>query len=43
VLWPGAGLERPPHRPGTNVTLWGADAVNASAAQILRTFFGIRF
>jgi hypothetical protein len=42
VLWPMAALDRP--RLHDNGTLnWGDDAANASAAQVLRTFFGIRF
>jgi len=40
VFWPFAALDRP-------VDIWGAqpagDAANASAAQMLRAFFGIRF
>ena len=42
VLWPLAGLDRPAIHPG-GANFWGTDATNASAAQILRTFFGIRF
>jgi uncharacterized protein (TIGR04551 family) len=39
VLWPLAALDR----PSTNID-WGTeDAANASAAQVLRAFFGIRF
>ncbi|HET6147499.1 MAG TPA: TIGR04551 family protein [Polyangia bacterium] len=42
VLWPLAALDRPAtHSDGT--AFWGPDAANASAAQVLRTFFGIRF
>jgi hypothetical protein len=42
VLWPLAALDRPAtHADGT--TFWGPDAASGSAAQILRTFFGIRF
>jgi uncharacterized protein (TIGR04551 family) len=36
VYWPFAALDRP-------VDIWGADAAGASAAQMLRAFFGIRF
>jgi uncharacterized protein (TIGR04551 family) len=36
VLWPLAALDRSP-------TVWPVDARDATAAQIVRTFFGIRF
>ena len=36
VLWPFAALKRP-------VDIWPSDAAGASAAQMLRAFFGIRF
>ena len=43
VLWPLAALDRPAAHPN-GTPFWGVDnALNASAAQILRTFFGIRF
>jgi uncharacterized protein (TIGR04551 family) len=42
VLWPMAALNRPA-TDSSGALLWGADAVNASAAQALRAFFGIRF
>ena len=38
VLWPLAALDRP-----ATVVDWAADPSNASASQILRAFFGIRF
>ena len=42
VLWPLGALDRPATHPD-NTNFWGPDAANASAAQVLRTFFGIRF
>ncbi len=36
VYWPFAALDRP-------ADIWGVDAAGASAAQMLRAFFGIRF
>jgi uncharacterized protein (TIGR04551 family) len=36
VLWPLWALERPPD-------IWGRDAADATAAQVIRTFMGVRF
>lgn len=41
VFWPMAALSRP--EGDASGSLWGAQAVDASAAQVLRTFMGIRF
>jgi uncharacterized protein (TIGR04551 family) len=43
VLWPLAALDRPMNHSDGVTSFWGSDAANASAAQVLRTFFGIRF